>query len=266
MYALPEIQSRFYAAMMADAESAETAVLEVMEEDARRGRRRLAAYRRGIFGNLCNALVTSYPVVANIVGLPFFREAARLYILSNPSRSGDLNDYGEGFAAFVGDYPHALELPYLADVARLDWLAQATRNAPERDATDLSILATIRAERYGDLVFELDPAHARLDSDWPLHDIWRVNQPGYTGDMEVDFARSSRVLLRREYGVVSVEPMDSAEAVFFDALANEMPLARAAAVALDEDAGFEFGAKLQDWIAKGLLHKARLAADTEHVE
>lgn len=266
MYALPEIQSRFYEAMMADAESAETAALEVVEEGVRRGRRRLAAYRRGIFGNLCSALVTSYPVVASIVGLPFFREAARLYILSNPSRSGDLNDYGDGFAEFLGDYPHARELPYLADVARLDWLAQATRNAPDRDATDMSILATIHAERYGDLVFALDPAHARIDSDWPLYDIWRVNQPGYAGDMEVDFARGSRVLLRRERGVVSVEPMDAAEAVFFDALANGVALARAAAAALDQDAGFEFGARLQDWIAKGLLHKARLPGATDRVE
>lgn len=266
MYALPEIQSRFYDAMMADTGSAETAVLEMMEEDARRGQRRLAAYRRGIFGNLCNALVTSYPVVANIVGLPFFREAARLYILSNPSRSGDLNDYGEGFPAFIGDYPHARELPYLAEVARLDWLTQAVRNAPDRDPTDLSMLASIPAARYGDLLFELDPAHARLDSDWPLHDIWRVNQPGYAGAMEVDFARGSQVLLRREHGVVIVAPMDSAEAAFLDALANGIPLARAAAAALNEDAGFEFGARLQSWVAAGLLYKARLAAETEHVE
>lgn len=266
MYSLPEIQSRFYAAMMAAADPAESAVLEVMEEDAGRARRRLAAYRRGIFGNLCNALVTSYPVVVNIVGLPFFREAARLYILSNPSRSGDLNDYGEGFAAFIGDYPHARELPYLADVARLDWLVQATLNAGERRPTDLSVLAAIPAERYADLVFELDPAHARLDSDWPLHDIWRVNQPTYGDAMQVDFSRGSRVLVRRVHAVARVEALGVGEAAFLDALARRMPLAAAAAEALRQDGGFEFGAKLQDWIATGLLCKALLESRTEQGE
>lgn len=262
MYALPEIQSRFYDAMMAAAELDETAALELIEEDVRRGRRRLAAYRRGIFGNLCNALVTSYPVVVSIVGLPFLREAARLYILSNPSHSGDLNDYGEGFAAFIGDYPHARELPYLADVARLDWLAQATRNAADREPTDMSLLASIPAERYGDLVFDLDPAHARLDSDWPLPDIWRVNQPSYRGDMTVDFSRGSRVLLRRERSVVKVEALGIGAAAFLDALAGRIPLARAAAEALRQEPGFEFGAKLRDWIAAGLICKAQLETGT----
>lgn len=263
MYALPEIQSRFYAAIMADAEPAEAAVLEVLEEDVRRGRRRLAAYRRGIFGNLCNALLTSYPVVSRIVGLAFFREAARRYILANPSRSGDLNDYGESFAGFIGGYPHARELPYLADVARLDWLVQATRHAADRSPVDLAILASIPAERYGDLVFELDPTCSRMDSAWPVHAIWQVNQEDYLGDMRVDFSRGGRVLLRRDMGVVSIESLSAAEATFLDALASRTPLARATATALQADAGFDFGARLQEWMASGLLHKAWLETTTE---
>ena len=265
MHALPEIQSRFYAAMMAASgdEAAETAVLEVIEEDAGRGRRRLAAYRRGVFGNLCNALVTSYPVVSRIVGLPFFREAARSYIVENPSRSGDLNDYGEGFAEFIGAYPHARQLPYLADVVRLEWLLQITRYAPDRGPADLAGLASTPVEGYGDLLFEIDPACARIDSAWPLHDIWRVNQQAYAGDMEVDFSQGAQVLLRRTRGAVAVESLSAAEAVFLDALTQGMPLARAAATALQEDAGFDFGARLQDWLAGGLFCKAWLETSAE---
>lgn len=263
MHALPEVQTRFYAAMMAAGESAEAAVLELLEEDAVRGSRRLAAYRRGVFGNLCHALATSYPIISRIVGMPFFREAARHYILTNPSSSGDLNDYGEGFAAFIDDYPHARELPYLADVAKLEWRAQTTLNASDQGRTDMTILASIAAERYGELLFELDPAHARLDSAWPLHDIWRVNQLAYAGDMEVDFSRGSRILLRRERGVIKVEALSAAAAAFLDALANRMPLARAAAVALREDARFDFGARLREWMTTGLLQRALLETGTE---
>lgn len=256
MHALPEIQARFYAAIMAGAGGDDAAVLAVLEEDARRGRRRLAAYRRGIFGNLCNALAATYPVVARVVGLPFFREAARRYILVNPSMSGDLNEYGEGFAAFFETYPYAAELPYLADVARLEWLLQTTAQAADSGPADLSWLAGIPAERYGELVFELAPACARMDSVWPVDAIWRVNQDAHGEDMEVDFSQGSRVLLRRDQGRAAPEPLSAAEAAFIDALACGMPLAAAAASALQEEAGFDFGPRLQEWLASGLLHQA----------
>lgn len=266
MVALPEIQSRFYAAMMTDAESAEIALLDLLEEDPRRGRRRLAAYRRGIFGNLCNALATSYPLVVRIVGLVFFREAARRYILANPSRSGDLNDYGESFAAFLADYPHARDLPYLADVARLEWRLQALRDAIDSGPADLAVLAGIPAERYGDLRFELDPSSARMDSDWPLDAIWRVNRPRYAGAMQVDFSRGCRMLLRRERGAISVAALGAAEAVFLDALACATPLSQAARAALEEDEHFRFGEKLSEWLASGLLYRAALAPAGEQVD
>lgn len=257
MRALPEIQSRFCAAMLADGESADGA-LELLEEGARRGRRRLAAYRRGIFGNLCNALLASYPAVGRIVGLPFFREAARQYILANPSRSGDLNDYGESFADFLGAYPHARELPYLADVARLEWQVQAVLYAADSGPPELSTLAACPAERYGELRCTLDPASARLDSDWPVQRIWQVNQEDYAGDMAVDFSRGSRVLVRRMQDDVVVESLSGAEAAFLDALARGCLLAEAAAIALREDASFDLGERLRYWLASGLLHGAAL--------
>lgn len=268
MPTLAEIQSRFYAAIMAEASNvaAETALLEVLEEDSRRGRRRLAAYRRGIFGNLCNALVTSYPVLSRIVGLPFFREAARNYILAYPSLSGDLNDYGEHFAHFIADYPHAQELPYLADVARLEWLVQAIRHSAEAGPADISALASTPPERYGDLLFALDPCCARLDSPWPLADIWQVNQDSYTGGMQVDFAQGSSLLVRREQAGVAVLALSAAEAAFLDALNKQATLADAAALALEKEAGFDFGATLQRWIGTGLLQRASLASTTESLE
>jgi len=268
MHTLAEIQSRFYAAIMAEASnaSAEAALLEVLEESDMRGRRRLAAYRRGIFGNLCNALVTSYPVLCRIVGLPFFREAARNYILAHPSPSGDLNDYGGHFAGFMADYPHARELPYLADVARLEWLVQATLHSAEACPADLSVLASAPPERYGDLLFELEPACARLDSPWPLADIWRVNQPDYADDMHVDFSQACRILLRRERGTVTVQTLAAAEAAFLDALRSHASLADAAALALEQQSSFDFGASLRHWIGTGLLRQASLASTKESSE
>ncbi len=256
MPALRELQTAFYDAMLYPA--AEAAVLDRIEEDAATGRRRLAAYRDSIFANLTGALAATYPVVERIVGAAFFGEAARRYAVSNPSFSGDLNDFGGNFATFLADYPHAAELPYLPDVARLEWLVQCVYYGADPPPADLSALATTLPEQYGELRFECDPAHARLDSRWPLDRVWQVNAIDYAGDMTVDFSRPCRLLILRRQGLVGIEALAPGEATFFDGLRHGVTLAEAAAQASGVEAGFDLGAALRLLVTAGLLLGASL--------
>ncbi|HTY98532.1 MAG TPA: DNA-binding domain-containing protein, partial [Rhodocyclaceae bacterium] len=210
MPALPELQALVYEGILAGG-PAEDGLLACLVETGDAGRRRIAAYRRSILGNLVGALLASYPVLAKIVGLPFFRQVARAYVRAQPSGSGDLNEYGGGFAEFIAAWPQGRELAYLADVARLEWKVQEVYYAAEA-RVDLSLLASCPPADYGRLRFDLAPALARLDSPWPLAEIWRVNADGYVGDMEVDFSRGARVMIRRRDGLVHVEALTAGEA------------------------------------------------------
>lgn len=252
MSALHSIQERFYAAMVrgGDAEDALTALLS---ESAEVARRRLAAYRRSIFGNLNAALLATYPVVANIVGLAFFREAARQYLADPPSLSGDLNELGGDFGDFLATYPYAAELPYLPDTARLEWQVQTVYYAADGGPADLSALAAAPPEDWGELRFSVAPAHARLDSPWPLADIWRVNQPAYQGEMGVDFAVPCQTLAYRRNGLVEVAALARGEAALLDALAAGLTLESASVAACATQAGFDLGAGLQRLAEFGLL-------------
>ena len=280
MLALPELQSRFYARMMTpqladgldDAPSAlpvgagntplkfESGLHDALSGDVQRNTRRLEAYRRNVFANLCSALALTYPVTQRIVGDAFFREMARTYVHVEPSRSGDLNDYGGNFSGFIARYPHAADLPYLADVARLEWQRQIIELAADAiiaiPDVPFAALATTPADRYDALFFELDPALRRLNSAWPLADIWRVNQLDFPGDMQVDFSRSCQLLLWRSPSRVELAALDAAEATFLDALIAGHALAPAASAALEIDTSFDLGACLQRWIAAGVLRGA----------
>ena len=280
MLALPELQSRFYARMMTpqladgldDAPSAlpvgagntplkfESGLHDALSGDVQRNTRRLEAYRRNVFANLCSALALTYPVTQRIVGDAFFREMARTYVVAEPSRSGDLNDYGATFADFIADYPHAAELAYLADVARLEWQLQlielAADNAEPLSDTPFAALATTPADRYDALFFELDPVVVHLNSDWPLADIWRVNQPDFGGDMQVDFSNACHLLLWRTPSQVETAALGAAEAALLDALIAGQALAPAVARALEIDAEFALGECLQRWITAGVLRGA----------
>lgn len=252
MSALHDVQERFYAAMVQGG-AAEDALAALLSESAEVARRRLAAYRRSIFGNLNAALLATYPVVANIVGLPFFREAARVYLASHPSLSGDLNELGGDFGDFLATYQPAAELPYLRDTARLEWLVQSVYYAADAGPIDLSALAAIAPENWGELCFNLTPAHARLDSPWPLADIWRVNQPAYSGDMQVDFSRPCQTLVYRRNGLVEVTALSAGEAALLDTLAAGLTLESASVAAGTAQSDFDLGAGLQRLVELGLL-------------
>lgn len=92
----------------------------------------LRIHRNTVIGALVNALRLSYPSVLALVGDGFFEQVAADFARRHPPTAACLNGYGESFSAFVSD--HAPSLPYLSDVALLDWAmqralcaAQATR-------------------------------------------------------------------------------------------------------------------------------------------
>jgi len=258
MHSLHSNQSAFCDAIISGVDRALLPMLAEAEDVARR---RLDTYRSNFIGTLSAALESAYPVVAQIVGGAFFTEAARQFILATPSASGDLNEFGEGFGDFLGAYPHAAELAYLPDVARMEWLVQRVFYAADAPAADLALLTRIDAERYGQLCFSVTPAHARLDSRWPLADIWRVNQAGFAGDMTVDFSYGAQLLITRRDDLVYVESLTTGEAVLLDLLAAGQPLATATERAMATDPGFDLGAALRRFVAQGMLWQARFAGE-----
>ena len=260
MLALPEIQSRFYAAMLLPA--SEPSLDDLLLGESSQNARRLAAYRRNITVNLCSALALTYPVVQRVVGEVFFREAARAHALLEPSRSGDLNDYGVNFAGFIGSYAHAAAMPYLSDLARLEWQLQVlalmsdTSISQALQAAPFAALASTPADCYDALFFDLEPAPVRMNSTWPLDEIWRVNQVDFDGDMQVDFSRPCQLLLWRTPRGVQLAALAKAEAALLDGLFAGDALAGAVELALEIDVDFDLGASLQRWITAGLIRSA----------
>ena len=140
---------------------------------ARAGPPGMAVYRGNVFGNWAQALASAYPIVRKIVGAEFFAGLAREYSREHPSSSGDLNEYGELLPEFVAAFPHTQDLPYLPDVARMEWLAHRAYYAADPSPFDLMKISNSDPEA---LRPRLAPACALLASEWPLARIWTVHQ------------------------------------------------------------------------------------------
>src|SRR5437660_10582566 len=109
---------------------------------------------------LVKPLSSRFPAVENIVGQEFFAAMARVFIVEQPPRSPLLATYGDEFAAFIAAFEPARELPYLADVARLE--AARTRSYHAADATpvDPGQLATLDTDAIGGIRIDMHPSTA----------------------------------------------------------------------------------------------------------
>ena len=198
-------------------------------------------YRNNVFGNLAGALANAYPVVRKIVGEGFFKAMAHEYSREHPSTSGDLNEYGARLPGFVGSFPHTQDLPYLPDVARMEWVAHLAYYAAE-------------SEPVGDLPFTLAAGSAPMRSDWPLARLWEVHQDSYCGEISVDFAPGPyRILVFRSAWRVEVQPITLGEYRFIAGAGRGEPLGELLEAAVKLDPAFEPAAALARLARMGAL-------------
>jgi hypothetical protein len=138
-------------------------------------------YRRNILGTFQKTLEAIYAVCFKLVGEEFFSGMAQIYMTSAYSHSPDLEDYGSDFADFISDFSPAKSLPYLADVARLEWAWHRIFSAPDQPEFDFQALANC-FETDGDrIIFLLPEESFLLSSPYPIHQIWEMNQDHYSG-------------------------------------------------------------------------------------
>ena len=135
---------------------------------------RLSIYRNTFFGTLGNALRLSYTVVHRLVDAEFFEASAQKFIEGEPPRRAYLDEYGAGFPDFLARFAAAASVPYLSDVARLEWAVNCALHAP--DATPLDV-ATLREVAEGDhdrVRFVPHPSVRMIRADFPVDIIWRA--------------------------------------------------------------------------------------------
>ena len=135
---------------------------------------RLEVYRNNVRGALMDTLRNLYPSVERLVGTECFDAIASQYIEQAPSHSGDLNEYGEELPDFLSGRAELAELPYLADMARVDWDAHVACLADRTTPFDFAALAQLSPEDHTRLCFQAHPTVRLRASNYPLYQIWRL--------------------------------------------------------------------------------------------
>lgn len=207
-------------------------------------RRRFDVYRNNVHAGLIAVLRDRFPAVARLVGAEFFAAMAREFIMRHPPRSPALIRYGGQFAAFIDRFAPVSALPYLGDVARLEWARAQACHAADAEPLDPAALRGIAPERAERLRLTLHPSVRVVRSGWPVVSIWSAN----AGDAEpgpVDLgAGGEDALVLRPYLEVLVRRLPQGGADFVAALAEGGTLGEAAGAGVASSGGFDLQANL----------------------
>lgn len=221
--------------------------------------RRFAVYRNNIVVSLVDALADTFAVTQELVGEPFFRAMARVFALSAAPKSRLMAFYGEGFPDFIAGFPPAAGVPYLADMARLEYLWVLAYHAGDVSPLAANELAAALAdpESLPMLRVVLYPSLHVLASRYAVASLWGAHQ-GLLALADVVPDQPETALVLRcglEVEVLRITPADGA---FIAALRDGMPLGGAVQVA---GPGFDpsgaLGLLLQKGAVTALAHEGR---------
>jgi hypothetical protein len=207
-----------------------------------------AVYRNTVMKGCVDALRANFPTVERLVGAEWMSAAACVFAQQCPPTQPQLISYGDGFADFLQRFEPARDLPYLAEIARLDRLWLEAFAAAEQPRLELHTLSSMTPIQLAEL--HLRP-HAAARWHWsvlPAFSLWRCNREGIELPDPLLWQGEGTLLCRRENCVVW-QPLSVGGCAFLDACADGHTLASASDLALEAQPALDFNALLASLFA-----------------
>jgi hypothetical protein len=162
-------------------------------------------------------------------------------------------EYGAGFVGALQWDEGTSALPYLEDVASLDWALGDVAVAVDGAALSITMLANYPPDSLPDLTLRLQPGLRYLRSGWPIDDLVRIRLSERPPD-QLHFVPVAVALeIRGARGQFRIGRIEEAALKFRTALASGATLGAAIEGGLSVDPEFDAAAALAALFAEGLV-------------
>ncbi len=151
---------------------------------------RLSIYRNNVSSGIINYLKEVFPVIEKLVGADFFEAMCEQFLAQEHPQCGDLHQFGGTFSQFMENFAPLAALPYLPDVARLEWFHHRAYYAEEHPALNLSL----SQEELLNCEPKLNASVSLLRSPYPVDTIWQQAREN-TENFNVDLNSGSVIVL-----------------------------------------------------------------------
>jgi hypothetical protein len=210
---------------------------------------RLGVYVGGYPARLHDALLEAFPAVARLIGPARFDALVHRYLRAAALRSYNLNEAGGELSTMLRGDPLAAELPFLPDLADLEWALNRAFHACEETPLAPAQLAALDPQALLAGRVRFQPSLAVCASPWPIHALWEARD-AEPGAIDIDLTVAEQVLVHRDGLAVDCAPIDAGRAAALQALLAGEPLADVAERADDPTAVIAW---LGEWIAAAIV-------------
>lgn len=206
--------------------------------------RGLMAYRAHGHALAERCLAAAYPVVTQLVGETTLQSVARALWHACPPQAGDIGLWGEALPSWLDGCDDLRSVPYLADVARVEWALHGAARAADA-VPDHPSLGRLMDDGSEALTLRFAPGTTVLASRWPVAHLINHHLTGQPPleqlVTELHTPGQRHALVVREGWRSSVHAIGPAEAALTATLLAGRPLGQALdAAAQCTDDPFDF--------------------------
>lgn len=185
---------------------------------------RLQVYTDGYPARILEALAETFPACAHILGDATFAAMGERYVSQLRGAPRNLNDVGAALESFLRTEPLCESLPFLPDLAALEWTTQQAFHSREGEPFDGSKCGDWTSERWMRARIEFQPSVTLLRSEWPLSEL-RDAIDVDRESIDIDLTRQPRCFLIHRSGFdVEIESVSEFEASAIEAFKRGAPL------------------------------------------
>lgn len=185
---------------------------------------RLQVHQNNFRYTLSSSLMGIFPVIKAFVGADWLEAALKKFVVAHPPVSACLVEYGKFFSDFLMDFEPAQEMPYLTDIASLEWAIHKCQNGIDEESFVFDETDKKDMVQLDNLDLKIIAAHAIVNSSFPLIDLWQLGM-GFEPEEEIDLNRGGGIIfLGKINGEVKLFPISNEEKNFFSALAQGQTL------------------------------------------
>ena len=213
---------------------------------------------------LREALGGVFPVSRMLVGDDFFAHVSQVFITQAPPRSPVLLDYGYDFPGYLATLPAAADVPYLSDVARLEWAVHRAYHAADAEPLVVVAVAATLPAQSADLVFTPHPSLMLVRSPYAVDQIWRLHQNGSpAAEVRID-DRAAYLVVARPRRAVEILSFDAAAFAVVEALAGGKALGQALDAGLSTSPDLAVDNLLANLLTAGLFMSVTQETEDSH--
>ena len=268
MSRLPDIQEAFQRFLLTGDSAIESHVVGTQRVPVET---RLGIYGAGYRSRLIEALQSTFPVLAELLGETDFQTLADRYVETHESTYFSIRYYGDQLADFLAGDAHYSQAPILVELARWEWAMAAAFDAADAEPIDSSAFAQLAPEDWAELRFEWSPSVQVIGLEWNAPQLWKAvteeserPDPSLSLEPGQDQQPTSYLIWRRDLQLY-FRPLAQAEAAVIAASRAAHSFGELCVLLcehLDESAAAPHAAGfLRGWVESGLIVGAALPAE-----